>query len=259
MEYWILRCRDRVLVAVPALGAADFPQAPASFLAGVSGDFPVGQWRGLPCFAAELDLSEPPPELTAIPLRQVFGMLGAEAHALAGRAVQLLDWRRHHRYCGACATATERIAGEFAARCPACGLIGYPRLSPAIMVLVRRGRELLLARSARFPPGVFSALAGFVEPGETLEQCVAREVREEVGIEIGRLEYFGSEPWPYPNSLMVAFVAEYAGGEIRIDPGEIETAAWFSVAALPTLPDPVSIARRLIDAARLGRLPSPAG
>ena len=134
-------------------------------------------------------------------------------------------------------------------RCPACGLLAYPRLSPAIMVLVRDGERLLLARSPRFKPGVYSALAGFVEPGETLEQCAVREVREEVGIEIANLRYFASQPWPFPNSLMIAFFADYAGGDLRLDPVEIEAAEWFTPDNLPILPEPISISRRLIDAA----------
>jgi len=133
--------------------------------------------------------------------------------------------------------------------CRNCGLLAYPRISPAVMVLVSRGNELLLARSPHFKPGVFSALAGFVEAGETLEQCAVREVREEVGIEITNLRYFQSQPWPFPDSLMLAFFADYAGGVITPEPSEIEAAEWFARDQLPTLPDPVSIARRLIDAA----------
>jgi NAD+ diphosphatase len=176
-------------------------------------------------------------------------LAGDEAFALAGRAVQLLDWQAQHRFCGRCGKPTERKPDEHAMHCADCGLIVYPRISPAVMVLVRDGDRLLLARSPRFKPGVYSALAGFVEPGETLEQCAAREVREEVGVEITNLRYFASQPWPFPNSLMVAFYADYAGGEILPDPSEIEAAAWFSTDALPILPDPVSISRRLIDAA----------
>jgi NAD+ diphosphatase len=117
------------------------------------------------------------------------------------------------------------------------------------MVLISRGDELLLARSHRFRPGVFSALAGFVEAGETLEQCASREVLEEVGISIANLRYFGSQSWPFPNSLMVAFFADYAGGDINPDPSEIEDARWFSRSALPVLPESAAIARQLIDAA----------
>ncbi len=126
---------------------------------------------------------------------------------------------------------------------------GSPRISPAVMVLISRGDELLLARSPRFRAGVFSALAGFVEAGETLEQCAGREVFEEVGIEIANLRYVRSQFWPFPDSLMVAFFADYAGGTIKPDPVEIEDAKWFSRSALPALPEPVSIARQLIDAA----------
>jgi NAD+ diphosphatase len=138
---------------------------------------------------------------------------------------------------------------EFAMQCPTCALVAYPRISPAVMVLVRRGNDLLLARSPHFKPGVFSALAGFVEPGETLEQCAQREVLEEVNVQITNLRYFCSQSWPFPNSLMLAFFADYVSGEIQPDPREIEAAAWFSRDDLPRLPDSVSIARRLIDAA----------
>ena len=184
-----------------------------------------------------------------MPVRRLFSLAGAEAIYLAGRATHLLDWQKNHRHCGNCGTRTIRKAGEFAMLCPACDLLVYPRISPAIMVLISRGDELLLARGSHFKPGVFSALAGFVEAGETLEQCARREVFEEVGIEIANLRYFGSQAWPFPNSLMVAFFADYAGGTINPDPVEIEAANWFSRRALPALPDPVSIARQLIDAA----------
>ena len=116
-----------------------------------------------------------------------------------------------------------------------------------MMALVTRGREILLARAHRFPPGMFSALAGFVEPGETIEDCLAREVREEVGVEVRDLRYFGSQSWAFPHSLMIAFTAEYAGGEIRCEDDEIAEARWFAADALPPLPPSVSIARRLID------------
>ena len=172
-----------------------------------------------------------------------------DAHfALAGRAIQLLDWDRNHRYCGRCGTPTEAKAEERARACPACRLSAYPRIAPAVMALVRREGEILLGRSPHFPPGMYSALAGFVEPGETLEQCLAREVEEEVGVRVSRIRYFASQPWPFPNSLMIAFVCDWAGGEIRPQAGEIEDAKWFDVLQLPKLPSRISIARRLIDA-----------
>lgn len=241
--FWILRCEHRLLL-LP--GDRPFPAGEAGNFAGA---LAVGDYAGRRCLTVDLaefpkiDGAEP------TPLRALYAQAGAEAFALAGRATQLLDWQRNHRYCGHCATPTERLPDEHGLRCPACGLVAYPRLSPAVMVLVRDGERLLLARSPHFKPGIYSALAGFVEPGETLEQCAAREVREEVGVEIANLRYFSSQPWPFPNSLMVAFFADYAGGEIVPQPGEIEAAAWFLPAALPQLPEPVSIARRLIDAA----------
>ena len=246
--YWLLRQGRSLLIGSPD-GEPEFPRRRAGDLAGLGDVLVIGEWRGLPCCAAEVDL---PPDAwpgQPISLRDAFMLLGDDAFALAGRGMQLLDWQHNHRYCGACATPTLRVDGEFALRCPQCELVAYPRLSPAVMVLVRRGDQLLLARSPRFPQGMHSALAGFVEPGETLEQCAVREVREEVGIEIDYLRYFGSQPWPFPDSLMVAFFADYAGGELCPDGEEIETAEWFSRDQLPVLPLAKSIAHRLIAAA----------
>ena len=248
-SYWILRCEHRLLTVagrgvdgVFPLGlAADFGHPEPALL--------VGQWQGLPCYAADVAQLPAVSSGEAVSLRAIFQLAGAETFALAGRASQLLDWQKHHRFCGQCGGATVMKSAEHALQCPNCGLAVYPRISPAVMVLVRDGEKLLLARSPHFKPGVFSALAGFVEPGETLEECAMREVREEVGIEITNLQYFHSQPWPFPNSLMVAFFADYAGGAITPDPSEIEAAAWFTPDALPILPEPISISRRLIDAA----------
>jgi NAD+ diphosphatase len=140
------------------------------------------------------------------------------------------------------------LEGQRAKQCPQCKLVNYPRLSPSIIVAVRRGNELLLARSPRFPAGMYSVLAGFVEPGETLEQAVEREVQEEVGLTVKNICYFGSQPWPFPNSLMIGYRAEYAGGEIQIDRVEIEDAGWYTAEHLPAIPSRISIARQLIEA-----------
>ena len=209
----------------------------------------LGRLAGIDCWAAEApaDAPAPPSGLAWEGLRTLFSVLEDAHFALAGRAIQLLDWDRSHRYCGRCGSPTEAKAEERARVCPACSLAAYPRISPAVMALVRREGEILLGRSPHFPPGMYSALAGFVEPGETLEQCLAREVEEEVGVKVSRIRYFASQPWPFPNSLMIAFVCDWVSGEIRPQPGEIEAANWFKVLQLPKLPSRISIARRLID------------
>jgi len=252
MGYWILRHENQVFVTATTAPAEVFPRGAASRYGGSENTFRIGEWQGLPCYAADID--HPPEGFTGelVPVRSLFGLAGVEAFALAGRATQLLDWQKNHRFCGRCATPTTMKTSEFAMACPDCGLLAYPRISPAVMVLIERGDELLLARSPHFKPGIFSALAGFVEAGETLEQCAHREVREEVGVQIANLRYFRSQPWPFPDSLMIAFFADFAGGTITPDPAEIEDAQWFSRRALPPLPDPVSIARQLIDAACCG-------
>lgn len=197
--------------------------------------------------AADTPLPEPLFLAGPLEMRNIHRALGEERFRLAGMANQLVDWEGTHRFCGRCATRTERVAGERAMRCPSCGLLAYPRITPAVIVLVRRGDEALLARGARFPMPFYSTLAGFVEVGESLEQTVAREIREEVGLEVKDVRYFGSQPWPFPHSLMIAFYAEWAGGEIALEEKEIVDAGWFRADALPTIPPRLSIARRLID------------
>jgi len=208
----------------------------------------LGGLGGTECWTAEVGGGEAPPGFGWAGLRSLFTVLEDAHFALAGRALQLLEWDRSHQYCGRCATPTVASAEERVRVCPACKLSVYPRVAPAVMALVKRGRELLLGRSPHFPPGMFSALAGFVEPGETLEQCVARELAEEVGVRVANLRYFASQPWPFPHSLMIAFVCDWASGELRPQEGEIEAADWFDVLQLPKLPSKISIARRLIDA-----------
>jgi len=211
----------------------------------------LGRLRGAHLFAAEVDGEiEPPAGWRWEGLRALFGAMDDSLFALAGRALQVVDWNRTHQFCGRCGTPTAHKPGERSRECPTCGLVVYPRIAPAVMAMVRRlPDEVLLARSPRFPPEMYSALAGFVEPGETLEQCLEREVLEEVGVRVRNLRYFASQPWPFPHSLMIAFVCDWESGEVQANPGEIEAAGWFNVRALPRLPQRISIARRLIDAA----------
>jgi NAD+ diphosphatase len=204
------------------------------------------------CFSAELDAASALPDGYApFDLRQLFDLLDAAEFAIAGRAKQIVAWDRDHQFCGRCATPMEAMEHERAKRCPNCALTNYPRISPAVIVAVTRrfddGYRILLARNHRFPVGRYSVVAGFVEPGETLEECVRREVGEEIGIEVTNIRYFGSQPWPFPNSLMVGFTAEYGGGDIRLEEAEIADAQWFAPNTLPLLPPKISIARQLID------------
>jgi len=208
----------------------------------------LGQLDGLDCWALRLEAA--PSGLQPLPLRAAMMQLPEPLMLLAGRAAQVLEWDRAHRFCGVCGTPTETVAHERARRCPACGHVAYPRLSPAMMALVWRHRgarpELLLARSPHYAPGMYSALAGFVEAGESIEQCLHREVAEEVGVRVAGLRYYGSQSWPFPHSLMVAYTAEWQSGEIVPQPGEIEDARWFDIDALPQIPPRFSIAGHLI-------------
>jgi len=200
------------------------------------------------CFAAEFPAATPAPQGSSWEnLRTLFSVLDDAHFAIAGRALQIIDWDRTHQFCGRCGTPTEPKADERVRVCPSCRLSAYPRVAPAIMALICRGREVLLGRGPHFPRGMYSALAGFAGPGESLEQCLAREVAEEVNVSVGNIRYFASQPWPFPHSLMIAFTCDWTGGEIRPDPVEIEDAAWFDVFQLPKLPSRISIARALID------------
>ncbi len=210
----------------------------------------IGELGEQPCrLVAWPATVETPAGLQRLNLRTAWNLLGKEQHALATRAKLMLTWDREHRFCGVCGTPTQPMATEPARICPACQHRAYPRLSPAIMVLIHRGNELLLARSPHFRPGMYSAVAGFVEPGESLEECAHREVMEEVGVRIKNLRWFDSQPWPFPHSLMLAFHAEYVEGDIVPQPGEIEDAGWFHIDALPDLPSSDSIAYRLLQSA----------
>lgn len=204
------------------------------------------------CFTAEIAAEQPiPADWELRNLRTVYGRLPDDLFWVAARAVQVLAWDRTHQFCSRCATPLELETHERVKKCPACGLSFYPRLSPAIIVRVTKtdpdGEKILLAHNNRFPRHFYSVLAGFVEPGETLEDCVRREIWEEVGIEVEDIRYFGSQPWPFPNSLMIAFTAVYGRGTITVDEVEIGHADWFTPDTLPHIPPKLSIARQLID------------
>jgi NAD+ diphosphatase len=208
----------------------------------------MGRLDHQPCYAVEVaEGTIPPAGMTFEGLRQVYGRLDEDLFWVAARAVQIVDWDRTHQFCGRCGLFLKTSQTERAKECPKCGLLHFPRLAPAIIVLVERGDQLLLARSRHFLPDMYSVLAGFVEPGESLEEAVVREVKEEVGIDVKDIRYFSSQPWPFPHSLMIGFTATYTGGEISLNDEEIEDAGWFTIDNLPRIPGKISIARKLID------------
>ena len=238
-------------VLVRDLGERD--ELPSATAAAALGIAPVrslylGELDGVPCRSAELpEAHEPPDGMAFRTLRDLYGRIDESLWTLAGRAAQLVEWDRTHIHCGRCGTPTEHAPGERARRCPVCGHSAFPRLSPAVIVRVTRSDEILLARAQRFPGAMYSVLAGFVEPGESLEECVARELEEEVGIEVGDIAYFASQPWPFPHSLMIGFTATWLSGDLRIEEAELIDARWFTRDDLPALPGSLSIARKLID------------
>lgn len=213
----------------------------------------IGIVDGHAWWAVDVPHGDDPSYGSAVDLRAFYGRAPEHQWLAAGRAVQIVEWARTHRFCGRCGEATEVAAGDRAMRCPSCSLLSFPRLSPAMITLVTRGepgpdQEALLARGVQWTVPMYSCLAGFVEPGESLEAAVLREVREEVGLTVRDPRYFGSQPWPFPNSLMVGFHADYEFGEIECDPSEIVDAGWYRRDELPMVPPGISIARKLIDA-----------
>jgi NAD+ diphosphatase len=242
-----LLLRNSILGLPAAADLAGLPLAPERLHA-------LGLWEGRYYQATWLDEATlPGPEFGYHGLRALFGVVDDGFLGVAGRAAQLVEWARTHRYCGVCATAMQLLEGERCFKCPHCGHSAYPRISPAMMVLIRKGDQVLLAMHTNSPYKRYTALAGFLEAGESVEEAIHREVFEEVGLKVHNLQYFGSQPWPFPHSLMIAYTAEYLDGEIRIDQSEIADARWFGPDdEWPDLPVKVSIAARLIDAHRPG-------
>jgi NAD+ diphosphatase len=229
-------------------GAVSIPKG-AALPALTEGAHFIGTLDGVDCYAAPYPKGqELPAGMQLITGRTLFRKVDEELLGVVGRALAIAEWDITHRFCGRDGQPTELVPGERAPRCPTCHTPHYPRLSPAVIVLITRGETMLLARASNFPEPFFSTLAGFVEPGESLEEAVRREVKEEVGVELQDVRYFGSQPWPFGRSLMVGFTAEYAGGELRVDGKEIAEAHWFTADNLPRIPPRLSIARHLIDA-----------
>ena len=243
-------CQDQVLLRkttdpglceIPACSALPPPAVPASALHNVT--LPDGST------VQTFDLSAPLPEdgtWIMKGLRASFACLSLSDYKAAGKAFQILYWDRHTRFCPVCGTPPEQQT-PIMKRCPHCGYELYPPISTAIIVLIRRGEEVLLVHARNFRGTFYGLVAGFLEPGETLEQCVRREVMEETGIRIRNITYFDSQPWPYPSGLMVGFTADYESGHIKLQDNELSAGAFYHKDRLPELPQKLSIARRLID------------
>jgi NAD+ diphosphatase len=244
--FWFAFRDDKLLVFEDGPVRVPLAESPEELDLDVTFRRKIGNLEGHACWAAETG-SEAPAGMVFRDMRSFFFGVDEGFFRMAGRAKQTVGWYVTHRFCGRCGGETEPVSGEVAMRCTRCGMMHYPRLSPAAIVLVRREDRILLARSPGFPEGLYSVLAGFVEPGESIEETVAREIGEEVGIGVRNVAYYGSQPWPFPNSLMIGFTADYAGGDLSPDPAEIEDAGWFTADDLPQLPPQTSIARAMID------------
>ncbi len=210
----------------------------------------LGPFHQIDCYSAEIDKTAILPKtLVPTPLRKAFEMFGMDWYTIIARAFAIMNWDKNHQFCGRCGHATVHKPGTLERICSSCKLSLYPRISPSIIVLIKNADKILMSRSQHFPPGAYGLIAGFVEVAESVEDAVHREVREEVRIEIKNLHYFGSQYWPFPDSLMIGFTADYASGEITIDKNEIEAADWYTYDNLPGRPpSSISIAKKLIDA-----------
>lgn len=248
--YWFIYSGNRIIVkklpqsglAIPLLTHNDSQKIINT------GGLYLGEFNGIPCSGAYVLKPELSDQYKLINFRDLFSTVGVDFWNIAGYGRHILQWDIDNKYCGKCGNLIKDLSNERSKKCPACGLINYPRISPAVIMAVTHGNKILLARGKNFPDRkMFSVLAGFVEPGETIEDCVKREVLEEVNIEVNNIRYFGSQPWPFPDSLMLGFTAEYEAGEIAIDDNEILEAQWFKADNLPLIPKKLSIARKLID------------
>lgn len=241
--YFILDSRSIVTAdgRIPEMtrsGADRFPMGRAFFF---------GRFGEMPCYCARRESKTVPAPFETVNLRAFFLRADDAFRQMAGYARQVVDLHLNFRFCGRCGSPTRPLAGEHARICPDCTLTAYPRISPAVIMAVTRGERILLARGINFPnKEMFSVLAGFVSPSETLEACVAREVFEETGVRVSDVRYVHSQPWPFPDSLMIGFTAQYLEGGIEIDPTEIVEADWFHYRELPVIPDAYTLAGRLI-------------
>jgi NAD+ diphosphatase len=248
--HWLI-VQDQGLIVLPEHGSFRLPTGdlPLEFEDALSRPLWLGSFHGTPCWVASLAKEAPVPGgfhcETLIPMRGT--RLPDDLLSLGGMAMQALHWESTSGHCPRCGERAERIEGEWGKRCVQCRYEHYPHLHPAVIILIRDGDRCLLTRKREWTPGRYALVAGFVDNGESLEGAVLREVKEEVGVDVKDIQYVGSQNWPFPSQVMIGFVASYAGGEIRIDPDELEDARWFPCDRLPDGPSRHSIARFIID------------
>jgi NAD+ diphosphatase len=247
---WLIVQDQRLVVAREGEGVR-LPQGPVpgGLERAISEPLWLGTLSGTECWVASLPKDAKVPDTlraeTLVPMQGT--RLSDDLLSLGGMAMQALWWETTSGHCPRCGERTERLDGEWGKRCPRCRYEHYPHLHPAVIVLVKDGDRCLLARKAGWAPNRYALVAGFVDNGESFESAVAREVKEEVGVDVTDIRYVGSQNWPFPSQIMVGFVARYAGGEIAPDPEELEDARWFPSSALPGLPSRHSISRFIID------------
>ncbi|MBN1471588.1 MAG: NAD(+) diphosphatase [Syntrophaceae bacterium] len=248
--WWFVFLKDKVLVQISGSGVRVPQLQNSDFLRErLARTQYLGMLDTVHCYCAVAEKEDAVFEgMEPIALRDLFGQVSDDLFWVAARASSIMYWDSTNKFCGQCGQPVRLSASERAKVCPSCGFTSYPRISPAVIVAVIKGKQILLARSRRFPRNLYSVPAGFVEPGETFEECVVREVKEETGIDVKNIRYFASQPWPFPDSLMIGFTAEYGGGEIRADGEEVVDAGWYTSENLPEIPAiKSSISRRLID------------
>ena len=236
---------DDRLPSISALGEAGGP---------TSAWLHLGELHGDPCFALDVAASDVQSHWKVVSLRSAYRALAEDEWNVAAYAVQLLHWQRTARFCIRCGGALESVPGEWSKRCPSCAISTYPPVSPCVIALVHDGDRVLMVHQPAWGP-MHGLVAGFVEPGESLEACVRREVLEEVGLAVDGIQYFGSQTWPFPHQIMVAFMARYVRGEIVVQESELDGAAWFDRNAMPQIPPRLSIGRAMLESWMAGRAP----
>jgi NAD+ diphosphatase len=243
---WFMFHNSSLLLRRTRHGASALPRGEAPPLPPAGALHRLGLFRRRPCTAYDVTQTPDPQEWDAPDLRAAYGLIEGDLHCFANKGFELIHWDRQSQYCSACGSPMKRSTAA-SKTCPSCGRKSFPALTPAVLTLVRKQDGILLARARSFKEPYYSILAGYLEPGESLEECARREVFEETGITVGALAYFGSQSWPFPSTLMVGFIAEYESGELRIQKKELASGAFFTRDDLPRLPDRFTLSRRMID------------